>query len=130
MVCFLLIKWFAFLYSNYSHHDSLQQRNVVCFLPKNGLLFHILMVLIIILYKREMWFAVYPKIGLLIYNVMVLIILLYKERCGFLFTQKWFAFLICNVSHHNSIQKKNVVCFSPKKRFAILHSNGSYHDPI
>ena len=59
-------KWFAISFSNiFPHIYLLKEIKWFAFYPKNGLVFNILMVLISILYKREMWFAFYPKNGLL-----------------------------------------------------------------
>ena len=44
--------------------------------------------------------------------------------------KNWFAILYSDGSHHSSLQRETWFAFHPKKWFAILHSNGSYHDPL
>ena len=59
------IKWFAFLSLVFFGFPSLQEIKVVCYLPINGLLFHIPIIPILILWKEKIWFAFNPKYGLL-----------------------------------------------------------------
>ena len=77
MVCYFIFWWFSSLFST--------KRDVVCFLLKNGLLFCFVMFPIIILYKREMFFAFYPKNSLLFYILIDLIMIIYKREMWIVF---------------------------------------------